>query len=74
MTIITTVLQIDTDNNGVIDFEEFILMMTKHRADSKNDILCDLRQAFEVLNVVYNVIYNVCKVIMVIGNILLVNI
>ena len=56
MTIITTVLQIDTDNNGVIDFEEFILMMTKHRADSKNDILCDLRQAFEVLNVVYNVI------------------
>lgn len=42
--------EIDTDNNGVIDFEEFILMMTKHRADSKNDILCDLRQAFEVFD------------------------
>ena len=43
------ILQIDTDNNGVIDFEEFLLMMTKHKRDGANDVRSDLQQAFEVL-------------------------
>ena len=40
--------QIDTDNDGVIDFEEFLQMMTKQKQGGSHDVRTDLQQAFEV--------------------------
>ena len=41
-------LQIDTDNDGVVDFDEFLQMMTKHRLEERSNYLQDLSDAFDV--------------------------
>lgn len=42
--------EIDTDNDGVVDFDEFLQMMTKHRLEERSNYLQDLSDAFDVFD------------------------
>ena len=41
-------IQIDTDNDGVVDFDEFLGMMTKHREEERGSLRSEMRDIFEV--------------------------